>query len=147
MNATTEPEQERIRTNVSDKPIGLDDHVEFVSDGEFGAVATFLGVVRNHDGGRKVDRLEYSSHPSADDVLHELALAASRAPGVGRIAISHRIGNLEVGDIALVAAVSSAHRGVAFEMIANLVEVVKAQLPIWKKQDFADGASEWVNSP
>lgn len=147
MNAEIELDQERVYTRVSHDPISLDDQVTFVSSDEYGAVATFLGVVRNHDGGRGVSRLEYSSHPSAGEVLKELTVAASRTPGVGRIAISHRIGDLEVGDVALVAAVSSAHRQVAFEVIANVVEAVKAQLPIWKKQEFSDGTTEWVNSP
>lgn len=136
-----------VWTEVSDQPLNLDRHVEFVSVPECGAVATFIGRVRDHDKGRSVTQLEYSSHPSAAAVLAEVANEQLTVSGVSRIAVSHRVGTLSIGDDALIAAVSAPHRELAFATIADLVEQVKQRLPIWKKQDFVEGDSEWVNSP
>ena len=71
----------------------------------------------------------------------------AEVPGVGRVAVSHRVGDLAIGENALVAAVSSAHRMAAFEGCRLLVEQVKLRLPVWKCHEFADGTSEWVNCP
>jgi molybdopterin synthase catalytic subunit len=121
-------------------------------------------VVRNHDGGKPVDRLSYSAHPTArkvlDDVVAQLIAeqaeaasaggaasdgAAGAAPSV-RIWVAHRVGPLEIGDPALVCAVSAAHRGQAFAVCSELVDRVKAQVPIWKEQFFSDGTVEWVGA-
>ena len=91
--------------------------------------------------------LDYEGHPSAVDVLREVAEDIGADPDVIAVAISHRIGKLAVGDIALVASVSSAHRGDAFRACGRLVDEAKARLPIWKRQVFDDGNEEWVNSP
>jgi molybdopterin synthase catalytic subunit len=110
-----------------------------------GTVVTFAGVVRDHDGGRAVRALHYEAHPSAGDVLAGIAAdVAARVP-VDRLAVSHRVGDLEIGDAALVIAVASAHRGEAFRACALLVDEVKARLPVWKHQVFADGTDEWVS--
>ena len=107
----------------------------------------FAGVVRDHDGGRHVIRLEYSAHPLAEQTLAEVvAEVAGQAAGVRAVAASHRVGTLEIGDAALVAAVAADHRGAAFETCARLVDAVKERLPVWKHQFFADGTDEWVNS-
>jgi molybdopterin synthase catalytic subunit len=91
--------------------------------------------------------LEYSAHPHAEQILFEvLAQVAVTAPGVRAIAASHRIGSLQIGDAALVAAVSAGHRAAAFDTCARLVDAVKERLPVWKHQFFADGTDEWVNS-
>ena len=104
-------------------------------------------MVRNHDGGRDVARLEYSAHPLAEQTLFEvLAEVAAAATGVRAIAASHRVGTLHIGDAALVAAVAADHRGAAFETCARLVDTIKERLPVWKHQIFADGTDEWVNS-
>ena len=104
-------------------------------------------MVRNHDDGREVLRLEYSAHPHAEQILFEvLAEVAATAPEVRAIAASHRVGPLEIGDAALVAAVSADHRAAAFHTCARIVDAVKERLPIWKHQFFADGTDEWVNS-
>lgn len=111
-----------------------------------GAVVTFEGVVRDHDGGRGVAALEYEAHPTATAVLHEVALGiATRHPAVV-VAVEHRTGPLAVGDVALAAAVSSAHRAESFAACAELIDEIKARVPIWKKQDFTDGSTEWVAS-
>jgi molybdopterin synthase catalytic subunit len=113
-----------------------------------GAVVAFSGVVRNHDDGRSVVELEYEAHPSAADVLQQLAdEVALRHPAVSMMRMAHRIGLLQIGDCALYAEVCSPHRAEAFAACADLVESVKASLPVWKRQVFPDGTDEWVNSP
>ena len=129
----------RIRAD----PIDLATHIDAVSADENGAVASFLGVVRDHDGGRAVTALHYEAHPDAEAVLREAAAQIVRTHRVS-VAVSHRVGSLAIGDIALVATVSAPHRGPAFAAVAALVDTVKATVPIWKRQEFADGAAQWV---
>ncbi len=136
-----------LRAALSEHPILLSDHEDLVAHEAAGAVVGFAGVVRDHDGGRQVVRLEYSAHPLAATTLAEIvAEVAAAATGVRAIAASHRIGPLQIGDAALVAAVAADHRGAAFETCARLVDAVKARLPVWKHQFFVDGTDEWVNS-
>jgi molybdopterin synthase catalytic subunit len=132
---------------VTRDPLELAAHERAVADPGAGAVVSFAGVVRDHDHGRQVLRLEYEAHPTAEAVLKEVAAEIAADPRVRAIAVSHRIGRLEIGELALAAAVSCAHRGAAFAACARLVEEVKAKLPIWKRQLFADGSEEWVNCP
>ena len=94
-----------------------------------------------------VTLLEYEGHPSAETVLREVAEEIAADPDVYAVAVSHRVGTLRIGDVALVAAVSTAHRAAAFAACARLVDEAKARLPIWKRQVFADGTDEWVNCP
>lgn len=122
-------------------------HEAAVSDARSGAVVSFQGVVRDHDHGRAVVSLDYEGHPSAVEVLREVATAIAADPAVHAVAVSHRVGPLAIGDTALVAAVSTAHRAAAFAACARLVDEVKARLPIWKRQVFADGTEDWVNCP
>ena len=91
--------------------------------------------------------LEYEGHPSAEQVLRDVAAEVAAEPEVYAVALSHRVGPLASGDVALVAAVSTAHRAAAFAACARLVDEAKARLPIWKRQVFADGTEEWVNCP
>jgi molybdopterin synthase catalytic subunit len=136
------------RAEVVERPLSVDEHAELVGHVAAGAVVTFSGVVRNHDGGRDVRELEYSGHPTAGRVIQEVAdEVAARADGVRALAVSHRIGPLRIGDVALACAVAADHRQRAFEVCAELVDEVKRRLPIWKHQHFADGADEWVNCP
>jgi molybdenum cofactor synthesis domain-containing protein len=133
---------------VTEAPLSVHDHARVVEDQAAGAVVTFSGVVRDHDKGRSVRALFYEGHPSASDVLARVVSEVSAGrPGVRAVAVSHRIGALEIGDVALACAVSAEHRGDAFATCADLVDEVKARLPIWKHQHFADGSDEWVNSP
>jgi molybdopterin synthase catalytic subunit len=135
-----------LRAALTELPILLTEHEDLVTGDAAGAVVGFAGVVRNHDGGREVVRLEYSAHPHAEQVLFEaLAEVAAAAPGVRAIAASHRIGPLQIGDAALVVAVAADHRAAAFEICARLVDTIKERLPVWKHQFFADGSDEWVN--
>jgi molybdopterin synthase catalytic subunit len=136
-----------LRADLTEQTIELADHESAVAHEAAGAVVGFAGVVRDHDGGREVTRLEYSAHPLAQQTLAEVAAEiAAASSGVRAIAVSHRIGRLEIGDAALVAAVAADHRQAAFDTCARLVDSVKARLPVWKHQFFADGSDEWVNS-
>lgn len=136
-----------VRAVVTLDPISLTDHEALVAHRGAGAVIGFAGVVRDHDGGRGVLRLEYSAHPSATETLFEtLAEVAAGVTGVRAIAASHRVGSLAIGDAALVVAVAADHREAAFQTCARLVDAVKERLPVWKHQFFADGTDEWVNS-
>jgi molybdopterin synthase catalytic subunit len=138
---------EVLRAGLSEDPIDLAEHEALVSHRAAGAVVSFSGVVRNHDGGRAVTRLEYSAHPTAAQTLADVAAEIARdCAGVRAIAVSHRIGVLEIGDAALVAAVAADHRKAAFDTCALLVDTVKARLPVWKHQIFDDGTDEWVGS-
>jgi molybdopterin synthase catalytic subunit len=132
---------------VVDEPLSVAEHEAAVADEAAGAVVSFAGVVRDHDGGRSVTELEYVGHPSAPDVIAELAEEFAARPGVQAVAVSHRIGLLGIGDVALACAVSAAHRGAAFTACAELVDEVKKRLPIWKRQVFTDGEEEWVACP
>jgi molybdopterin synthase catalytic subunit len=132
---------------VTTEPLDVAAHERAVGRAAAGAVVSFAGVVRDHDDGRGVVELEYEGHPSAGRVLAEVAAEIAADPAVYAVAVSHRIGRLEIGDVALVAAVSTAHRAAAFVVCARLVDEVKARLPIWKRQVFADGTEEWVNCP
>jgi molybdopterin synthase catalytic subunit len=132
---------------ISTSPLDVAAHERAVAHPAAGAVVLFQGVVRDHDGGRGVALLEYEAHPSAEAVLREVAARVAADPEVYALAVSHRIGKLEVGDVALVAAVATAHRAEAFAICARLVDEVKSRLPVWKRQVFADGTEQWVNSP
>lgn len=136
-----------VRAAMTDHPIFLAEHEELVGHQSAGAVVGFVGMIRDHDGGRRVVRLEYSAHPSADQVIGEVvADVARRSSGVRAIAASHRVGALHIGEAALVAAVAADHRQAAFATCAELVDTIKARLPVWKHQFFDDGTEEWVGS-
>jgi molybdopterin synthase catalytic subunit len=132
---------------VTEAPIFLAAHEEAVANLAAGAVVGFAGVVRDHDDGRTVTELEYTGHPSAGEVLAAIAAEFAARDGVEAVAVSHRIGPLRLGDTALACAVSTAHRAEAFVLCAELVDAVKARIPIWKRQVFADGSDEWVACP
>lgn len=144
MERVTHPDP--VLVAVTGQPLDLAAHEDAVARPTAGAVVTFQGVVRDHDGGRGVTLLEYECHPSAGQVLREVAAEIAADPLVHAVAVSHRVGTLRVGDTALIAAVSSAHRAAAFAACARLVDEVKARIPVWKRQVFADGTQEWVNS-
>jgi molybdopterin synthase catalytic subunit len=136
-----------LRAALTEDAIELAEHEALVAHHAAGAVVGFAGVIRDHDGGRTVTRLEYSAHPTARQTLADVvAEIAAHCHGVRAIAVSHRIGTLRIGDAALVAAVAADHRGAAFDTCELLVDTVKTRLPVWKHQFFADGSEEWVGS-
>jgi molybdopterin synthase catalytic subunit len=150
----TEASFEVVHAVLSTEPISVDQAIAAVESETAGAVVSFSGVVRNHDGGKAVQRLSYSAHPTAHQVMADVVAqlvaehavgADSQAPPV-KIWAAHRVGPLEIGDPALVCAVSAAHRGQAFAVCSELVDRIKAQVPIWKEQFFADGTVEWVGA-
>ena len=108
-----------------------------------GALVVFEGVIRDHDHGEGVTSLDYQAHPDAERFLAEVCASVAASSGL-RVAAAHRIGHLEVGDVALVAVAAAAHRAEAFAACADLVEQIKQRVPIWKRQHLADGPSEWV---
>lgn len=132
---------------VVDEALSVAEHEDAVADKAAGAVVSFCGVVRDHDGGRSVTELEYVGHPTAEQVLAEIAQEFAAREGVHAVAVSHRVGLLAIGDVALACAVSTSHRGAAFAACADLVDEVKQRLPIWKRQVFTDGEEEWVACP
>lgn len=126
--------------------LSVDEALSAVKDPAAGGIALFTGVVRNHDQDRGVVRLSYSAHPSAGAELRRVAEKVAARFDVRALAAVHRLGQLDVGELAVVVAVSCAHRGEAFDACRALIDDLKATVPIWKHQQFGDGGSEWVNS-
>lgn len=131
--------------SLSATPLSLDAHVAAVADPAHGAVATFIGVVRDHDPSveGEVTHLEYSAHPDALAIAKTIVTEVEAVHEVV-IALSHRVGLLAVGEVAIVAAAASAHRAEAFEACREAVERVKAELPVWKRELLANGTHTWV---
>ena len=137
-----------VIAEISSAPLDVAAHLAAVSHDQAGAVSSFVGLVRNRDpeAHGEVTRLDYSAHPDAARLLRQLAaeVAAARGDIEVRLAVSHRIGELAVGDCAVVVCASSAHRAHAIRCCSELIERVKHELPIWKRQHTADGAAHWV---
>lgn len=125
-------------------PLAVDEAIHHVQGPGAGAVDVFLGLVRDHNDGRAVTELEYSAYTAMAE--SELAAVVREVeaewPGA-RAAVLHRVGRLEVGDVAVVCAASAPHRAEAFEACRALIERVKARVPIWKRERGPDGVS-WV---
>ena len=131
---------------VRDCELSVDEVRAAVADPGAGGLALFAGAVRDTDHDRDVTALSYSAHPSAEAELRRVAeVIAEKFPVLG-IAAVHRVGDLEIGDLAVVVAVSCPHRAEAFDACRALIDLLKASVPIWKHQRFADGDSEWVGS-
>ncbi|WIE76246.1 molybdenum cofactor biosynthesis protein MoaE [Curtobacterium sp. MCSS17_007] len=133
-----------VVADVVDRVVTVDEVSAAVTTDRDGAVVTFAGVVRDHDEGKGVTALDYERHPSAGDVIAEVARTIAADHPEVRIAVLHRVGALGIGDVALAAAVSSPHRTEAFAACAALIDLVKERTPIWKRQEFTDGTDEWV---
>ena len=142
----TGPQAVRICTVTADR-LDVAAHEAAVAGHRSGAVVSFAGIVRDHDHGRAVTTLTYEAHPSAAEALRQVAEEIAADADVHAVAVSHRYGDLAIGDVALAAAVATAHRAAAFTACARLVDLVKERLPVWKHQRFADGTDEWVNCP
>ena len=132
-----------IATGITDEPLDSGALIDSARRDTCGAVASFIGVVRNHDGGESVDAIEYSSHPSSQQILRDIVMEFKDRPGVHRIVAWHRVGRLEIGEDAMVVAVAAEPRAQAFRAVETIVEDVKAKLPIWKKQELTDGSHNW----
>ena len=118
-----------------------------MDDDASGGLTLFVGRVRDHDHGKGVRGLDYAAHPTALAVLDDVCRRVAAAYDVHALAAVHRVGTLLVGDIAVVVATTSAHRGTSFDASRALIDTLKAEVPIWKEQRFSDGSQEWVGSP
>jgi len=133
--------------DVRESELSVDEVRAAVADPAAGGIALFAGAVRESDHDRAVSGLSYSAHPSAVDELRRVAeVIAEKYPVIG-IAAVHRVGDLAIGDLAVVLAVSCPHRAEAFDACRDLIDILKASVPIWKHQRFGDGTAEWVGTP
>jgi molybdopterin synthase catalytic subunit len=128
-------------------PLEVAEVLAALDDEASGGLTLFVGRVRDHDHGVGVRGLEYSAHPTALDALRRVCDSVAEQYDVRGVAAVHRVGRLEVGEIAVVIATTSAHRGEAFAASRALIDTLKAEVPIWKHQQFADGSEEWVGTP
>ena len=147
----TPPSEEEVARRVRlvslrSTDLSVDEVLAAVADPAAGGHTVFVGTVRDHDSGREVTDLAYSAHPSASLVLWQVALRVAAGEGILGVAAVHRLGDLQIGDVAVVVAVSTAHRGDAFAAAKRLIDEIKAEVPIWKHQRFADGSTEWVGA-
>ena len=132
---------------IRDTPLDVAEVVACLDDEASGGLTLFVGRVRDHDGGTDVDGLDYSAHPTALDKMREVCERVAEEYDVHGVAAVHRVGTLAIGDIAVVVATTTAHRGEAFAASRALIDTLKAEVPIWKHQQFGDGTEEWVGSP
>jgi molybdopterin synthase catalytic subunit len=132
---------------IRETELSLDEVRAAVAGPGAGGIALFAGAVRDTDHDQRVTGLSYSAHPLAEAELRRVAELVAEKFTVLGIAAVHRVGDLAVGDLAVVAAVACAHRSEAFDACRELIDVLKASVPIWKHQLFADGTSEWVGTP
>jgi len=140
--------------DIRETPLDVAEVCAALDDDASGALTLFVGRVRDHDRGhadqegvaRAVAGLGYSAHPTALERLREVCAQVAAAHGV-QVAAVHRVGELAIGDIAVVVAASAGHRGDAFAASRDLIDTLKRTVPIWKHQRFADGTDEWVGTP
>jgi molybdopterin synthase catalytic subunit len=131
---------------IRESALSVDEVRAAVADPAAGGIALFAGAVRDEDQDQRVSALSYSAHPTAEAELRRVAEQVAAKFGVTAVAAVHRIGDLEIGDLAVVVAVSCPHRAEAFDACRALIDELKASVPIWKHQRFTDGSSEWVGS-
>jgi molybdopterin synthase catalytic subunit len=133
--------------DLRETPLDVAEVVAALDDDASGGLTLFVGRVRDHDGGKGVTGLDYSAHPTALAKLTEVCERVAAEHRVHGVAAVHRVGTLGIGDIAVVVATTSSHRGEAFAASRALIDTLKAEAPIWKHQRFGDGTEEWVGSP
>ena len=132
--------------HVTNQPIDLDELVRFVTDPEAGAVATFIGTTRNNNEGRQVIALDYEGYPEmAEKELRRIGKDAKTKWPICRMAITHRLGPVQIGEASVIIAVSSAHRDAAFAACRFAIEEIKKTVPIWKKEVF-EGGEVWIGT-
>jgi molybdopterin synthase catalytic subunit len=133
--------------DLREAPLDVTEVLDALDDDASGGLTLFVGRVRDHDHGKGVLGLDYSAHPTALDKLREVCESVASEYAVQGLAAVHRVGSLDIGDIAVVVATTSAHRGDAFAASRALIDTLKAEVPIWKHQRFGDGTEEWVGTP
>lgn len=132
-------------THLVHHPILLDPLVAGVLSASNGAAASFLGLVRDHHQGRAVERLMYSAYePMAEAEIERIVSEAESRWGAA-VAVQHRLGTLEVGDVAVAIVAATPHRAAAFEACRYVIEELKRRVPIWKKEQYVDGTADWVD--
>lgn len=131
---------------IRDTPLSVDEVAAAVADHAAGGTTLFVGTVRQEDRGKQVTLLSYEAHPSAEAELRRVAEKVAADIPVTALAAVHRVGDLNLGDIAVIVAAAAPHRPAAFEAARRLIDDLKAEVPIWKHQVFADGTSEWVGA-
>ncbi|KPM48363.1 molybdenum cofactor biosynthesis protein MoaE [Jiulongibacter sediminis] len=137
---------ENIEIILSNEPLSLSVCQSFVEDPAAGGIVHFVGAVRNHTKGKTVIRLDFEAYePMAISEMQKIAEQAIQKFGVMKIAIHHRVGTLEIGELPVIIAVSSAHRKAAFEACQYCIDTLKETVPIWKKEIFEDG-EVWVSA-
>lgn len=142
------PQHPAVRlVDLRETPLDVAEVLEVLGDEESGGLTLFVGRVRNHDHGLDVDGLDYSAHPTALDALRRVCTDVAERYDVHGVAAVHRVGRLAIGDIAVIVATTASHRGEAFTASRALIDTLKAEVPIWKHQEFADGTEEWVGTP
>ena len=133
--------------DIRETPLDVNEVLAALADDASGGLSVFVGAVRNHDNDTEVSGLGYSAHPTALTQLRAVAERVAREYDVQAVVAVHRVGDLAIGDAAVIVAAAAAHRGVAFEACRSLIDELKATVPIWKHQLFADGTEEWVGTP
>jgi molybdopterin synthase catalytic subunit len=133
--------------DIRETPLDVTEVMDALDDDASGGVTLFVGRVRDHDGGKGVTGLDYQAHPTALARLTDVAEKVAADHGVAGVAAVHRTGHLDIGDIAVIVATASGHRGEAFAASRDLIDTLKAEVPIWKHQVFTDGTDEWVGAP
>lgn len=130
-----------------EQAIDVNEALDALEDPASGGLVLFVGRVRDHDQERGVVALEYTAHPTALTQLEAVCAEVAAEFAVSGLAAVHRVGRLEIGDVAVVVATCSAHRGDAFAASRALIDRLKERVPIWKHQIFTDGGTEWVGTP
>lgn len=132
--------------DIRETPLSLDEAHAAVSDPAAGGICLFVGTVRNHDEGQDVTALGYSSHPTALVRLREVAERIAAECDIVALAAVHRVGDLAIGDLAVIVAASAVHRADAFEACRRLIDELKTEVPVWKHQTYASGDAAWVGT-
>lgn len=149
----SDPRDPEIRDSVirlvdlREEPLDVAEVLGALDDDTSGGVTLFVGRVRDHDGGRGVTGLDYSAHPTALERMRDVCARVAEEYDVQGVAAVHRVGSLAIGDAAVIVATATPHRGEAFDATRALIDTLKAEVPIWKHQRFADGDDEWVGTP
>jgi molybdopterin synthase catalytic subunit len=133
--------------DLREEPLDVAEVVAALDDDASGGLTLFVGRVRDHDKGLGVMGLDYSAHPTALAKLRDVCERVAQEYDVHALAAVHRTGSLDIGDIAVIVATTSGHRGTSFDASRALIDTLKAEVPIWKHQRFADGTDEWVGTP
>lgn len=135
-----------VTAEVSAASLSVDSLLAAATTPQVGGVGLFVGVVRDHNDGQHVTGLDYEAHPAAAQALRVCAERVADEFDVVRVAVGHRVGRVEVGEVAVVAAVGAEHRGDAMDACRALIEAVKAEVPIWKREHLVGGGTVWVGS-